>query len=531
VKAYTSWFTRYFAGYVQDDIKVSGRLTLNIGLRYDYETPRMERFDRLSWFEFDKPNPIGPQVGMPNLKGGLGFAGVNGNPRGWNNPDRNNFAPRFGFAYQLGTRTVLRGGYGIMYLPGGTNDNGYGAGQEGFSVTSSLVNSADGGLTPFTLLSDAFATGVVQPTGSSQGLLTELGLGIRGDPRWVRTGYVQQWNFNIQRELPGHILIETGYVGSRGVKIPITFQMNQLPDQYLPMGSRLLQQVTNPFFGIVTSGTLSQPTVTLGQLLRPFPQFTGLSFNQNDAGSSVYHAFQARVEKRFARGLSFLLSYTAAKLISDTDSLKAFVGNDFSPGNQDNNNLRLERAVPPQDVPQRLVLSYVYELPFGKGKRFLNGSKLASVVAGGWTVTGITTFQSGRPLALNTATNNTNSMGGGSRPNNNGHSANLPADQRTLNRWFDTSVFSQPDPFTFGNTGRLLPDVREPGISNFDFSTQKNFALTERIRLQFRGELFNIFNTPQFGRPGTTFGNPQFGVISSQANSPRQIQFGLKLLF
>jgi hypothetical protein len=122
-------------------------------------------------------------------------------------------------------------------------------------------------------------------------------------------------------------------------------------------------------------------------------------------------------------------------------------------------------------------------------------------------------------------------MGGGSRPNNNGHSANLPADQRTLNRWFDTSVFSQPDPFTFGNTGRLLPDVREPGISNFDFSTQKNFALTERIRLQFRGELFNIFNTPQFGRPGTTFGNPQFGVISSQANSLRQIQFGLKLLF
>src|SRR5260370_2275235 len=179
------------------------------------------------------------------------------------------------------------------------------------------------------------------------------------------------------------------------------------------MGSRLLQQVTNPFFGIVTSGTLSQPTVSLGQLLRPFPQFTGVSFNQKDGGSSFYDAFRAGVKKRFSRGLSFLLSYPASKLISDTDSLKAFVGNDFSPGNQDNNNLRLERAVPPQDVPQRLVLSYVYELPFDKGKRFLNGSKLASTLAGGWTVTGIYTFPSAPPLALYNATTKYQSTGCG----------------------------------------------------------------------------------------------------------------------
>jgi hypothetical protein len=173
----------------------------------------------------------------------------------------------------------------------------------------------------------------------------------------------------------------------------------------------------------------------------------------------------------------------------------------------------------------------MYELPFGKGKRFLGGAQgLLGAVAGGWTVTSISTVQTGRPLALNTATNNTNSLGGGSRPNNAGN-ASLDSSERTLDRWFDTAAFSQPDPFTFGNTSRTLPNVREPGTTNFDFSAQKNFTITERLKTQFRGEFFNVFNTPQFGRPGTVFGNPQFGVISSQANSPRQIQLGLKLLF
>jgi Carboxypeptidase regulatory-like domain/TonB dependent receptor len=530
VKAYTSWQTKYSAGYIQDDLKISSRLTLNLGLRYDYETPRAERFNRLSWFDYNASSPIAQQVGISGLKGGLAFAAVNGNPRGWNDPDRNNIAPRFGFAFQPLKKTVLRGGYGITYLPGGTNDNGYGAGQDGFSTTTNLLASADGGLTPSTLLANAWASGIPQPTGSSLGLLTLLGQGVRGDPRWVRVGYMQQWNFSVQRELPGHVLAEASYVGSRGVKIPVTFQMDQLPDQYLALGSRLLDQVANPFYGLVSVGTLSLPTVTRGQLLRPYPQFTGVSFSQNAAGSSTYHAFEALVEKRFTRGLTLLASYTNSKLITDTDSLKGFVG-DVSVGVQDNNNRRLERAVGTTDVPQRLVMSYIYELPFGKGKPFLHNGRFINAVFGGWTLAGITTLQRGKPLALTTATNNTNSLGGGSRPNNNGHSAGLDSSERTISRWFNTSVFSQPDPFTFGSTGRLLPDVREDGIRNFDFSTQKNFAIREKLRVQFRGEMFNLFNTPQFGRPGTVFGNPTFGVVSTQANTPRQIQLGLKLLF
>src|SRR5262249_24072285 len=164
------------------------------------------------------------------------------------------------------------------HLPArGTNDNGYGAGQDGFSVTSTLLNSADGGLTPATLLSNSWANGVPQPTGSSLGLLTLLGQNVRGDPRWVRIGYLQQWNLSVQHELPGHLLAEATYVGSRGVKIPATFQLNQLPDQYLALGQRLLDQLPNPFYGLVSTGTLGQPTVTRGQLLRPYPQFTAVS--------------------------------------------------------------------------------------------------------------------------------------------------------------------------------------------------------------------------------------------------------------
>jgi hypothetical protein len=530
VRAYQSFQTIYTAEYIQDDFKITSRLTVNLGLRYDYETPRTERFNRQTNFDYDAVNPAGAILGIANLKGGLVFDGVNGTPRGWNQPDRNNFAPRFGFAYHLTQNTAVRGGYGITYLPGGTTFNGYGAGQEGYSVTTSVPVSLNNGLTRFTTLSNSFADGLLQPAGSSLGLLTELGLSVRGDPRWIRTGYLQVWSFNIQRQLPGHLLLEAGYSGSHGVKIPASFQMDQLPDQYLSMGTALNKQVPNPFLGMVSSGTLSQPTVAVGQLLRPFPEFNGVSFNANDAGSSTYHSLQVRLEKRLSRGLTFLASYTWSKNLTDTDTIDSWIVGQFSAPMQDSNNRRLERSVATIDVPQRLVINYVYELPVGRGKPLLSVlPRIPNAIVGGWRVTGITTFQIGRPLAITTASNNTNSYGGGSRPNSNGQTAKLS--DPTINRWFNTSVFSQPAPYTFGDTARLLSDLREPGISSFDFTMQKNFPITERLRLQLRTEFFNIMNTPQFGRPGQVFGTAQFGVISTQMNNPRQIQFGMKLLW
>ena len=533
IRAHLSFQTVYWAAYLQDDVRVTDRLTLNLGIRYDYETPRTERFNRLSFFDYDAPNPVGPEVGLPNLRGGLKFVGVGGNPRGWTDPDRNNIGPRFGFAYKVTNKLVVRGGYGLLYLPGGTNNLSYsGCPQEGFSASTPLVTSIDGGLTPFTLLANAFAGGLQRPTGSSLGLRTQLGQGVNGNPRYLRVGYMQQWNLALQHELPGRMIVEAGYAGSRGVKLPFTYQVNQLPDRYLAEGPRLLTMVRNPFASVVTVGTLSQPTVTLGQLLRPYPHFTGVSFPQGSAGASTYHALQVRVERRISRSFSVLAAYTNSKLISDTHSQKTWISDEYGAGPQNNNNLRLERSLAPQDVSQRFVVNYIYELPLGKGRRWLNRiGPAADAIVGGWTLTGITTFQTGRPLALSTATNNTNSYGGGSRPNNNGTSARLPASQRSLQRWFDTTVFSQPEPFTFGSTGRTLPDVREDGVTNFDVSVHKNFHLNERFTLQFRGEFFNLMNSPQFARPGQVFGNPQFAVVSAQANSPRQIQLGAKLLY
>ena len=521
ISATVDYQTLYYAGYIQDDFKISNRLTLNLGLRYEFETPRTERYNRLSYFDPSAANPIAAQVGVPNLKGGLRFAGVNGNSRYWSQPDTNNFGPRFGFAYRAGASTVIRGGYGLSYLPNGTGFNGFGAGSEGFSASTQLVTSLDG-VTPYTVLKNAFSDGLIQPQGSKNGLTTSLGQNIRGDLYNTSVGYMQQWSLNVQRQF-GNTLIEAGYTGSRGIRLPMTFELNQLPDQYLALGSSLLTQVPNPYYGIIQSGSLSTPTVRRGQLLRPFPEFGNVTFNTREAGASTYHSLQLRLERRFAHGLTLLASYSNAKLISDTDTRKNFGVGEMA-NVQDSNNRRLDRSIAPQDVSQRLVMSYVWDVPY-------RGHGIAGFVLGGWSLAGLTTLQTGQPLALLTAVNNTNSLGGGSRPNNNGKSASLDASQQSLQQWFNTSVFSQPDAFTFGTTGRTLPDVRSPGIVNFDFSLLKKFRLTERVKLEFRPEFFNLFNTPQFGLPGTSFGTAQFGVISSQANSPRQIQFGAKILY
>jgi Carboxypeptidase regulatory-like domain/TonB dependent receptor len=522
--------SNYFGGYVQDDFKVSSRLTLNLGLRYEVETGRSEREDRLSWFDPSAASPIASRVGLPALRGGLKFAGVDGNPRRQKDTDFNNFGPRVGFAYTLDPKTVMRGGYGVFYLPMTGDDTGRNLGGEGFFAATSYVSSLDGGITPAGRLSNPFPNGLNQPPGSSQGLLTLLGQDIITVLRNDRTAYAQEWNLNLQRELPGGFLFDIAYAGMKGSKLPIDLQLNQLPDQHLTLGPQLLQRVPNPFFGLVTVGPLSQATVTRGQLLRPFPQFGNVNVRAVHQGSSIYHALQVKVERRFSHGFSLLGAYTFSKLLTDAGSRLAI--NFASPGIQNSNNLSAERSLGNVDIPHRAVLSYNWELPFGSGRALLSGAHGAlGWLVSGWQVNGITTIQSGPPLGLTTAVNQTNSFGGGSRPNSSGQSARLegPVVER-LGRYFDTSVFSQPPAFTFGNTARTLPDVRAPGSVNFDFSVFKNISLGGRAKAQLRVEAFNLFNHPNFGGPGTTFGTSTFGVISSAADA-RVVQLGLKLLF
>jgi hypothetical protein len=303
----------------------------------------------------------------------------------------------------------------------------------------------------------------------------------------------------------------------------------------MSLGSALQDQVPNPFFNArnISPGTLSRQTVARGQLLRPHPQYNSVVRWDPSVGDSVYHSAQVKVERRFRNGASILAAYTAAKLISNVESLTGW----FQPthGVQNPRNLRGERSLSSHDVPQRLVVSWTYDLPFGKGRQFLAGAgSVADKLIGGWAVNGIFTTQRGTPIGLGTALNLTNSFGGGSRPDSAGRSAERQgAAQARLGRWFDTSAFSQPAAFRFGNLARTLPDVRFHGVNNWDFSMFKNtrFGPEGRFNVQFRGEFFNIFNRVQFGPPGNALGTVNFGVVNSVNNEPRLIQMALKFAF
>ena len=352
---------------------------------------------------------------------------------------------------------------------------------------------------------------------------------------------MQQWNFNIQRQLADGTLVDVAYAGSKGTSLPVNAQtVNQLPDQHLALGTQLNEQVPNPFHGTsIATGPLSQPTVSRGQLLRPYPQFTGVSMAGPTNRSSTYHSFQAKIERRFSGGASLLASYTAGKLITDAgtltgwlDGLEGFSAQGWATGGN-NNDLRSLKSLAAFDVSQRFVLSYVLDLPFGKGKPIGgNLSGAANKIVGGWGINGVTTVQRGFPIGVAASRNLSNSYGGSQFPNNNGTSAELSGDPQTrLTKYFRTDVFSQPAAFTFGNSPRVLPDVRGPGIAQWDFAIFKRTQIGERVGLEFRTEFFNLFNTPIFRHPGTGLGTPQFGVVSGTRGVPRLVQFGLRVLF
>ncbi|MEZ5355495.1 MAG: TonB-dependent receptor [Bryobacteraceae bacterium] len=521
----------YQAFYLQDDIRVSDKLTVNLGLRWEVELPRDERYDRLSYFNPTIASPLAQLAGVPGLTGGLQFLGVDGESR-QQNTDWNNWGPRFGFAYQLKPRTVIRGGYGITYQPIQTR---YQSGSsQGFSASTSIVSSLDGGRTPAVQLRNPFPDGFNRPLGSSDGLLSSLGQSFGTLLRAEPVGYVQQFSLNIQQELSSDLLFDIAYSGSKGTRLPMPLSLNRIPSNLLSQGQALLQQVPNPFRPFVSAGALSRATITRLQSQLPYPQFGNLTANLSQLGSSTYHALQLKLNKRFSRGFSVLASYTFAKMITDT----AGAGTGFleaAPGFQDVYNRRLDRAISPEDVSSRFVISYVWELPFGKGKRFLDSAPAAAeFLLGGWQVNGITTFAAGQPIVIGNAVPTTS---GASRPNNNGRSAAKSGRiQDRLNEYYDRSAFFAPDPFGFGSSPRTLPDVRSDGPQNFDLSLFKSFAIAESKSIQFRAEFFNLFNTPQFAAPGSNgrdsnFGTSQFGVIFVQRNVPRDLQLALRFNF
>jgi hypothetical protein len=288
-----------------------------------------------------------------------------------------------------------------------------------------------------------------------------------------------------------------------------------------------LQQVANPFFGkIANSGCgLSSPTISYGQLLRPYPEFCDVSISQVDNSWSFYNALQVNYTHRWSAGLQVLASYTFSKFIDNTSGTNGWAQTNAVPI-RNYYNLAVEKSVDAADIPHSVVVSYIYELPVGKGKKAgANFNAVTNAVLGGWQVTGVSTFKAGFPISVVGGANNTSSFGGNQRPDVVG---NPTVSQPSLQRWFNTSAFQQPAPFTFGNAPRYMSTVRAPGLQTFDIGIQKWFYWRELLRLQFRGEMFNAFNRANFYAPNASFGDPSFGRIASTL-PPRDVQFGLKL--
>jgi hypothetical protein len=504
--------------YLQDDWKISRKLTLNLGMRWEYQGPFTDRHDQMTNFSTTATTTVNGVT----LKGGSIFPGTDGIPRGLVDTIYNHFAPRIGYAYQVSSKLVARGGYGVFWVP----ERGVlEPGSTGYSLQTSMISSLNNGITPYNTISDPFPQGLNQPTGSSLGLLTNLGGPIAAQLRDVRHGYAQQWNFTLQYSPWNNWLVEAGYLANKGTHLQSpNNNLDQLNPAYFAMRDNLNTQVPNPYYGLIANGQLSTPTITLQQSLLPFPQFTSVSGGYSYQGISFYNAFTLKVEKRFSQGFSILLSYANSKLLDAYAVTSTVTGGNTSTGVLNYYNIKegeYSKAV--QDIPQRLVLTGLWQEPF-----FKRGPQWERLVLGGWNFSTIASFQSGQALSLSASNNVTTA----NRPNVI-YGVSDKVAQPTLAKWFNTAAFSVPAPFTYGNASRTIPNVMGPRLINVDFALYKDFTIKEKYKIDLRGEAFNLMNRPDFGNPGTNASLPTFGVISSTLVTPlpRNCQISMRFTF
>lgn len=525
-------FVNYYAAYIHDDFRITPKLTINVGVRFEYETGLAEKNNNfIVGFDQNVSNPIGDAAGFP-VKGGLVYAGTNGKTTCCDFGSR--FAPRVGVAYSLNSKTTIRGGYGLFYAPARYdlfNPLGY-------TQLSEYIGSNNGNQTPAGTLTNPFPNGLLSPAGNSAGLLSGIGRAVDFYWQGAKPGRVHQFSFDIQRELPMGIALTAGYVGSRSSHLApsstaaTAINLNQLDPANFNRGSGLLQAVANPFYNRGGAFAIGSATVAQNQLLRPYPQFGNVNALYYDFNHARYDSFAMKAQKRFASGLTFLTAWTWSKNYDASFGS----GNTFTTipatGPQNVYDLDAEYGLAIVDIPLRWVSSITYELPFGRGKAMLGGgNRMLDYFVGGWQLNAISTFQSGFPLAV--VQQNLNSALGTAvqRPNATGVSPTRSGTiQDRLDDYINRAAFSQTPQFSFGNLSRTIPD-RGPGQANWDLSLFKTVSVKERYKAQFRAEAINALNTPIFNGPETSLASANFGKITRQANFPRYIQLGVRFFF
>lgn len=524
----------YYAAFLQDDWKVSDRLTINAGFRWDYETPIVERFDRqMRGFGFDQPSPLNDQAPGLNLLGGIHFAGRDGQPRTAFEPDRNNFQPRIGAAYRIGEKWVMRGGWGLYYL--GQDELGS---NQGFSQRTNAIVSEDGRLTPAVSLANPFVNlpngQLIDPIGASEGFGSFIGQNIAVNHIDRPLPYSQQFSFDIERELPFGLLVEAGYVANLTRKFPVRINnVNVIPTS--EMGRRAAdgsidtayynERIPNPMAGLIpNNASLNGDTIARQLLLRPFPHYGNIQLNNAPIGRQRYDSAQFKLTKRYAAGLTFLASYVIGKTLEQAN---VYNNQDYVIGNPEATRLE-RRSAGTIDIPQKFAIAGVWDLPVGKGKPFGgNMGRAADLILGGWQANFNITYSKG--WALDYA-NALQAVPG---------SAEIGGLNKDTFEIFDTSLWEQSNgrrvaalsPFELRTFQTRFGDVRTPGYQNWDASLAKFFPITEQVRLQFRFEMVNALNRPWFSTlASNNVSSAQFGTLRPvQNNLPRFIKLGLNL--
>ena len=541
-------FFHPFGAYLTDTYQVTKSLTANLGIRWEQPGSYSEKNNRDTILQPDVASPLAaiqnPITGQTQtLKGNLAF--VSSSQDSSRREEELHwllFSPRFGLAYRAFQGTVIRGGYGISYLPANLTQDG---------PQNSPINSAGtslsntiGGL-QVTSLANPFPNGILLPSGRTPaGITARLGQSLVGRVSNQPYSYVQQYNVAVEQALGANSVFSIAYAAAKGTHLTLQLgntstglNLNQLTDNYQALGAQLLTPVANPFYGILPAGTLGGATILTGYLLKPFPQYQAVTQTVPRIGASTYNALQATYQLRVKGGGLVGAAYTWAKLLSNVDSTSGFLDGLNRIGVvQDNTNLHLEKSLSLQDVRHHLVLNYGIDLPFGTGHKFLPTSGIfINTLVGGWRVNGITSFLTGTPLSFVANANPLSQFFGAGiiRPNRAQGceaSASGPAQSR-VTKWFNRACFVQPGPFSFGNESRVDSQLRNAGVANFDASLSKTINIADWSSLQLSAEAFNVFNRVQFGPPTTNLSSGIFGQVTSQANSPRTLQLALRYSF